>query len=67
MKVNVGNTDRVLRTVIGIGLLSLVLILQGGLKWMGLFGLIPLLTGVVRWCPLYILFGFSSCPLSKLK
>ena len=63
MKANVGGVDKVLRIVVGLGLLSLILILEGNARWWGLVGLIPLLTGLVNFCPLYTLFGFSTCPV----
>jgi hypothetical protein len=33
----------------------------------GLIGLIPFVTGVVSFCPLYSLFGWSSCPLPSTR
>ncbi len=63
MKANVGGVDKILRIVIGLGLLSLVLFLEDSARWWGLVGLIPLLTGLVNFCPLYTLFGFSTCPM----
>lgn len=61
MKSNVGGVDKILRIVVGLGLLSLVLILEGPARWWGLVGLVPLLTGVVNFCPLYALIGVSTC------
>lgn len=61
MKVNINNTDRTIRMVIGVGLLSLFFILPGNLMWLGLGGLIPLLTAGVRWCPLYTFLGINTC------
>ena len=63
MKANVGSVDKILRIVVGLGLLSLILILEGNARWWGLIGLVPLLTGLVNFCPLYTLFGFSTCPM----
>ncbi|HVC11985.1 MAG TPA: DUF2892 domain-containing protein [Burkholderiales bacterium] len=65
MKTNVGSTDRVLRIVIGIGLLSLLYFVEGAAKWWGLVGLVPLLTGVFGTCPMYSIFGLSTCPMEK--
>lgn len=65
MKANEGNFDRVLRVVIGLGLLSLVFV--GPQTPWGFVGLIPLLTGIVGFCPLYKIFGFNTCPLSTRK
>jgi hypothetical protein len=60
MKRNVGSVDRVLRIVLGLGLLSLTVI--GPASLWGLLGLVPLATGVFSFCPAYTLLGISSCP-----
>ena len=60
MKKNIGIADRVIRIIIGLAVLSLIFILQGGLWWIGLFGLIPLLTGIFGFCPLYALLHVST-------
>ena len=65
MKNNVGSLDRVVRIIMGLGLLSLVFLLNGSLRWIGLMGLVPLMTAVMGFCPLYRVFGLSTCPLSK--
>jgi len=59
-KLNVAQADRWIRIVLGLGLLSLLFILDGGTRYIGLVGLIPLITGAVGFCPLYALFGFST-------
>jgi hypothetical protein len=61
MKTNEGKIDRGLRVVVGLGLLSLVFI--GPQTMWGLVGLVPLLTGAVGFCPLYKVFGLSTCPM----
>ena len=61
MKTNVGTTDRVIRVVVGLGLLSLMFILEGSARWWGLVGLVPLATGLVGWCALYVPFGIDTC------
>jgi hypothetical protein len=65
MKANVGGVDRVLRIVVGIGLLSLVVVLEGSARWWGLIGIVPLATGLFRFCPAYGLIGLNTCPLEK--
>lgn len=65
MKANVGGIDKVLRIVVGVVLLSLIFLVEGAARWWGLLGLIPLGTGVFGLCPLYALFGLSTCPLEK--
>lgn len=51
--------ERVVRVVLGLFGLSLVFV--GPKTPLGYFGLIPLLTGLVGSCPLYTVFGFSTC------
>ena len=65
MKSNVGSLDRVLRIVVGLGLLSLFFFLEGTAKWWGLVGLVPLGTGLMGSCPLYSILGLSTCPAAK--
>lgn len=55
--------DRVIRVIAGIALLSLVWI--GPQTAWGWVGLVPLVTGLVGSCPLYRLFGFSTCSIGK--
>lgn len=62
MKVNVGSADKAIRIVIGLALLSLLFLLDGRARWFGLIGLVPLLTAFAGFCPLYTLFGLSTCP-----
>jgi len=65
MKANVGGVDKALRIIVGIGLLSLLFLVEGPAKWWGLIGLVPLGTGLLNFCPLYGLFGLSTCSLQK--
>jgi hypothetical protein len=65
MEKNVGNTDRLIRVIIGLALLSMLVFVEGSLKWLGLIGLVPLLTAAMSWCPLYSLFGLRTCPMKK--
>ncbi len=64
MRTNEGNVDRVLRVVVGAGVLSLAFI--GPQTSWGYLGVIPLLTGLVGYCPVYALFGISTCPAKKV-
>ncbi|MEZ5498865.1 MAG: DUF2892 domain-containing protein [Steroidobacteraceae bacterium] len=65
MKTNVGRVDRILRVVVGLGLLSLFFLLPAPTKYWGLIGLVPLLTAFMGSCPLYSLIGVSTCPVRK--
>ncbi|WDE01023.1 MULTISPECIES: YgaP family membrane protein [Thalassomonas] len=63
MNKNEGFIDRTLRIILGLLLLAMVFI--GPQTLWGYVGLIPLVTGVVGFCPLYKIFGLSSCPLKS--
>lgn len=63
MNNNEAGWDRAVRIVVGLALLSLTVI--GPQTWFGLIGLVPLTTGLVGFCPLYKLFGISTCPVSQ--
>ena len=60
MKPNVGTTDRVLRILAGLVVLSLLFILEGNARWLGLVGLWFLVTGLVGWCALYVPLGIDT-------
>ena len=59
---NVGSVDRLLRVVLGLGLiLAGFLVMRGAVGTvLGVVGLIPLATGLIGWCPLYLPFRFST-------
>ena len=61
MTPNVGTADRILRVLAGLGLLSLIVVLDGNARWFGLIGLVPLLTAGIRFCPLYTVLGIRTC------
>lgn len=52
--------ERILRVVLGLGLLSLAF--AGPRTPWGYLGLVPLATGLLGSCPLYTLLGLSTCP-----
>ncbi|WP_432803940.1 YgaP family membrane protein [Chitinibacter mangrovi] len=60
---NVGGLDRMARIAIGLALIVLAAV--GVIGVWGFIGLVPLATGLLRSCPLYKVFGFSTCPISK--
>lgn len=57
---NEHKVERVVRVVLGLGLLSLTFV--GPQTYWGLVGIVPLATGLLGTCPLYSVFGFSTCP-----
>lgn len=51
--------ERVVRVAVGVGALSLVFV--GPQTPWGYLGIVPLATGLLGSCPLYTLFGVSTC------
>ncbi|MDJ0792874.1 MAG: DUF2892 domain-containing protein [Woeseiaceae bacterium] len=56
---NEGTVDRVLRIIVGAGLLSLVFV--GPQTAWGWVGVVPLATGIIGNCPVYSLLGINTC------
>jgi hypothetical protein len=63
MPTNEGTADRALRVVLGIAILSLAFV--GPRTPWGYLGFVPLVTGVFGFCPLYTVFGYSTCPVKN--
>lgn len=61
MSRNEGTLDRTLRIIAGLVLLSLVFI--GPQTMWGLIGIVPLATGLIGSCPVYSIFGISTCKI----
>ncbi len=59
MKCNVGNVDRIIRAILGI--VVLIWGIVAALWWAILVGIILLGTAGLRFCPLYRVFGISTC------
>ena len=57
MKLNIGNTDRLIRIVLGVAIAVLGIVFK---SWLGLIAIIPLATAAVGTCPLYLPFGIST-------
>jgi len=60
LPINEHPIERVLRVLLGLGVLSLPI--MGPKTAWGFLGIVPLATGLLGSCPLYTLFGFSTCP-----
>jgi hypothetical protein len=59
MKINVGTTDRVVRVLVGLGLITATA--TGYIGMWGWLGVVPLATGLFRVCPAYNLMGMNTC------
>ncbi len=65
-KTNEGTVDRALRIIVGVALLAIFFIYPTATwRYWTLIGIVPLLTGLVGTCPLYSIFGMSTCPMKK--
>lgn len=58
---NEGLLDRALRVTLGLVVLSLAF-LGPRTPW-GYLGIIPIVTGLLGSCPVYSVFGISTCPM----
>jgi len=62
MNANIGNTDRWIRIVVGVGLLVAGIVFK---SYWGLIGIVPLLTATMKCCPLYTILGIKTCGVTK--
>ncbi|MGB9736218.1 MAG: YgaP family membrane protein [bacterium] len=60
MEKNVGSTDKVIRWIIGLVLISMIFWVHSAWRWIGLIGFVPILTGSINYCPLYKVIGIST-------
>lgn len=70
MTVNLGSPDRIIRTLLGLALIVMPLLNQPAIWSSAVFaygsmavGLVLVLTAFFRFCPLYRIFGLSTCKL----
>ena len=68
MRANVGSADRVVRIIVGLALMlvpfvsGLALFANPVVQWGSVVvGVVLVVTALVRFCPLYTIFGLSSC------
>lgn len=58
MKKNVGSADKIIRVVLGVGVIAVGVYYQ---SWWGVVGILPLFTASIGRCPAYLPFGLSTC------
>lgn len=63
LAVNEHPIERVFRIALGLAVLALAFV--GPKSAWGWLGVVPLLTGILGSCPLYSLFGISTCPVKQ--
>ncbi len=59
-----GQTDRIIRAVIGAAIILIGLITH---SWWGAVGLVPLLTSLAGFCPLYTVLNISTCASNECQ
>lgn len=59
MKKNIHPIERIVRVLVGLGLMSMAFVGPQSL-WF-LLGIVPLFTGLSGWCPPYQMLGISTC------
>ena len=59
MSCNIGRIERVLRAIVGLGLIAIAFV--GPETPWGFVGLVPLTTAILGWCPPYALLGINTC------
>ncbi len=57
MTCNVGDTERMVRILVGLLIIGAGFALS---SWWGIIGIIPVITGVTAWCPAYLPFNIST-------
>ena len=57
MNKNIGNADRAIRLIVGVGII-VAGVMNDSL--LGAIGLIPILTALISWCPLYPILKIST-------
>jgi hypothetical protein len=63
MKTNAGTIGRALRALLGLVLIALTL--TGAIGLWGWIGVVLLATAALGYCPLYTVFGFSTCATKR--
>lgn len=58
MKTNIGTSERIVRVVLGVGILSLAFV--GPQSPWAYLGILPVVSGLVGWCPPYTLLGIDT-------
>ena len=57
MTCNIGKYERIIRGVVGVGVIAWGVMEQ---NWLGAIGLVPLGTALIGWCPPYALLGINT-------
>jgi hypothetical protein len=58
MKKNIGNVERIIRVILGVGVVSLAFV--GPRSSWAFLAIIPIVTGLIGYCPPYALLGIDT-------
>jgi hypothetical protein len=61
LKINEHPIERVVRVILGVALVGMAA--MGTIGAWGYIGVVPILTGAMGTCPIYTVFGLSTCPM----
>ncbi|MGH7246399.1 MAG: YgaP family membrane protein [Candidatus Levyibacteriota bacterium] len=64
MKVNIGVTERIIRILIGMTIITVALAYN---SWWALLGIEIALTGIFGWSPIYMFLGASTVHHAKIR
>lgn len=59
---NVGNTDKIIRIILGLVLVAYGIYFK---SYIGFAAIIPFATALLNFCPLYTVCGLKTCPKSS--
>lgn len=62
MECNVGNIDKIIRTILGILIVSVGLCFN---SWLGMLGMYPISTAILGVCIFYVPFRVSTCDVNQ--
>lgn len=65
MEKNVNGIDAFVRVIFGLIFVDLFFVLDGSIKSISLVGIVLLFTASVKFCPIYRIFGISTCKVRK--
>ncbi len=68
MTKNIGQTDKIIRIVLGLGLAALDFfeVVKGPFSWiLSVVAVVLIATALINFCPLYTLLGKNTCEVKK--
>ncbi|MBE9516474.1 MAG: DUF2892 domain-containing protein [Proteobacteria bacterium] len=57
---NIGSIDKVIRIILGLGLISLYFLIEGPHRWWSIAGVVLIATVALNFCPIYKIIRFKG-------